>query len=265
MSAAHRRELAREAVEQRQCSQRQACRFFELNRSTYRYQAMYPSLHILEVEREIVELSQEHPELGSDKIGRLARNQGYRVSNERVRRVRREEGLVVPPPKKKERRRGPSTGRFPQEASYRGHVWTWDFIHDWTVKGGAFRVLSIVEEYTREVHALHVDRNIGSKKVRLVMEELIRRHGAPGYIRSDNGPEFIATQLRAWMAMHEIKTLYIQPGSPWQNGYVESFHDKFRRECLARDIFYTLSESRVVIADWRDKYNYLRPHRSLRM
>lgn len=170
MSAAHRRELAREAVEQRQCSQRQACRFFELNRSTYRYQAMYPSLHVLEVEGEIVELSQAHPELGSDKIGRLVRNQGYRVSNERVRRVRREEGLVVPPPKKKERRRGPSTGRFPQEASYRGHVWTWDFIHDWTVKGGAFRVLSIVDEYTREVHALHVERNIGSKKVRLVME-----------------------------------------------------------------------------------------------
>ena len=114
MSAAHRRELAREAVEGRQCSQRQACRFFGLNRSTYRYQAMYPSLHVLEVEREIVELSQEHPELGSDKIGRLVRKQGYRVSNDRVRRVRREEGLVVPPPKKKERRRGPSTGRFPQ-------------------------------------------------------------------------------------------------------------------------------------------------------
>ncbi len=265
MSAAHRRELAREAVEGRQCSQRQACRFFGLNRSTYRYQAMYPSLHVLEVEREIVELSQEHPELGSDKIGRLVRKQGYRVSNDRVRRVRREKGLVVPPPKKKERRRGPSTGRFPQKASYRGHVWTWDFIHDWTVKGGAFRVLSIVDEYTREVHALHVDRNIGSKKVRRVMEELIRRHGAPAYIRSDNGPEFIATQLREWLALHEIKTLYIEPGSPWQNGYVESFHDKFRRECLARDIFYTLSESRVVIADWRDKYNHVRPHRSLRM
>ena len=120
-------------------------------------------------------------------------------------------------------------------------------------------------EYTREVHALHVDRNIGSKKVRLVMEQLIRRHGAPSYIRSDNGPEFIATQLREWLAMHEIKTLYIEPGSPWQNGYVESFHDKFRRECLARDIFYTLSESRVVIADWRDKYNHVRPHRCLRM
>lgn len=285
MSAGHRRKLAREAVEQQHCSQRQACRFFELNRSTYRYQAKYPSLHVLKVEREIVDQSLEHPELGADKIGRLVRNQGYRVSSERGRKVRREEGLKVPPPKKKERRRGPSTGRFRQEASYRGHVWTWDFIHDWTLKGGAFRVLSIVDEYTREVHALYVDRNIGSRKVRQVMEELICRQGAPAYTRSDNGPEpersgdsqpqaarrasaarqFIATQLQEWLAMHEIKTLYIEPGCPWQNGYVESFHDKFRRECLARDKFYTLSESRVVIADWRDKYNHVRPHRSLGM
>ena len=200
MSAAHRRELARQAVEQKQCGQRQACRFFELNRSTYRYEAKYPSLHVLEREQVIVDLSQEHPEMGADKIARLVRKRGYRVSNGRVREVRREEGPVVPPPKKKKRRRGRSTGRLPQQASYRGHVWSWDFIHDWTVKGGAFRVLGVVEEYTREVHALHVDRNIGSKKVQKVMEQLVRRHGAPAYIRSDNGPEFIATQLREWLA-----------------------------------------------------------------
>lgn len=252
-------------MEQEHCSQRQACRFFDLNRSTYRYRAKYPSLRVLELEQAIVDLSQEHPELGSDKIARLVRNRGYRVSNGRVREVRREEGLVVPPPKKKQRRQGQSTGRFPQEAGHRGHVWTWDFIHDWTVKGGAFRVLSVVDEYTREVHALHVDRNIGSKKVQKVMEALVERHGAPGYIRSDNGPEFIATQLREWLADQNIRTLYIAPGSPWQNGYVESFHDKFRRECLAREIFYTLSESRVVIGDWREKYNHVRPHQSLGM
>lgn len=252
-------------MEQEHCSQRQACRFFDLNRSTYRYRAKYPSLRVLELEQAIVDLSQEHPELGSDKIARLVRKRGYRVSNGRVREVRREEGLVVPPPKKKQRRQGQSTGRFPQEAGHRGHVWTWDFIHDWTVKGGAFRVLSVVDEYTREVHALHVDRNIGSKKVQKVMEALVERHGAPGYIRSDNGPEFIATQLREWLADQDIRTLYIDPGSPWQNGYVESFHDKFRRECLAREIFYTLSESRVVIGDWREKYNHVRPHQSLGM
>lgn len=212
-----------------------------------------------------MELSREHPELGADKIGRLVRKRGHRVSNDRVRQVRRAEGLTVPPPRKKQRRRGHSTGRPPKRAAYRGHVWSWDFIHDWTVKGGAIRILSVVDEYTRETHALHVDRSIGSRKVREVMEGLIARHGAPAYIRSDNGPEFIARLLREWLAQERIKTLYIEPGSPWQNGYVESFHDKFRRECLARELFYTLSESRVVIADWRRKFNEVRPHRSLGM
>jgi transposase InsO family protein len=218
-----------------------------------------------QVDQAIVDLSQEHPELGSDKVGRLVRKQGHRVSSQRVRQVRREECLTVPPPKKKQSRRGHSTGRHPQKASHRGHVWTWDFIHDWSVKGGAFRVLSVVDEYTREVHALHVARHIGSGKVQEVMEELVARHGAPGYIRSDNGPEFVARGLGDWLREQEIKTLYIDPGSPWQNGFVESFHDKFRRECLARELFYTLGESRVVIGDWLRKYNNIRPHRSLGM
>jgi len=113
-------------------------------------------------------------------------------------------------------------------------VWSWDFIYDWTVKGGAFRVLSVVDEYTREVHALHVNRHIGAKKARQVMKELIQQHGPPAYIRSDNGSEFIATLLLDWLEQQRVKTLFIEPGSPWQNGYVESFHDKFRRECLGR-------------------------------
>ena len=187
------------------------------------------------------------------------------MSNQHVREVRREEGLSVPPPKKKRRRQGISTGQHPQKASYRGHVWTWDFIHDWTLKGGNCRILSVVEEYTRECHQLHVDRHIGARKVEELMEELLLREGAPAYIRSDNGPEFIAHSLAQWLGESEIKTLYIDPGCPWQNGYVESFHDKFRRECLGREIFYTLSECRVVVGDWRRKYNEVRPHRSLGM
>ena len=112
---------------------------------------------------------------------------------------------------------------------------------------------------------MHVGRNIGSRKVQEVMSELIARHGAPGHIRSDNGPEFVAKSLQAWLKYENIKTLYIDPGCPWQNGYVESFHDKFRRECLARELFFTLSEARVVIAAWRKKFNQIRPHRSLSM
>ena len=218
-----------------------------------------------EADETIVELSLEHPELGSDKVGRLVRNRGLRVSSERVREVRREECLQVPPPKKKQSRRGVSTGRHPTKAQYRGHVWTWDFIHDSTVKGGSLRILSVVDEYTRETHALYPARNIGSGKVLKVMSELIARHGSPDHIRSDNGPEFVAKSLQQWLAEEMIRTLYIEPGCPWQNGFVESFHDKFRRECLARELFYTLSEARVVIAEWRKKYNELRPHRSLGM
>jgi transposase InsO family protein len=238
---------------------------FRLHRSSYRYQAKFPGQRRQQAEQEVVDLSRQHPELGADKIATLVRNEGQRVSNARVREVRRAEGWTVPAPKPKQRRQGQSTGRHPQEASYRGHVWSWDFIHDWSVKGGSFRILSVVDEYTREVHALHANRHIGARKLCELMGELVDQHGAPDYIRSDNGPEFVARILREWLAGERIKTLFIEPGSPWQNGYVESFHDKFRRECLNREIFYTLGESRVVIEDWRQKFNHLRPHRSLGM
>lgn len=253
------------AVNGEQCSQRKASSYFRVHRSTLRYCPKFPSVKKETIDNAIVDLSIEHPELGSDKVGRLVRNRGLRVSSERVRKVRREECLQVPPPKKKQSRRGISTGQHPKKAARRGHVWTWDFIHDTTLKGGSYRTLSVVDEYTREVHALHVARNIGSGKVREVMSKLVERHGAPGHIRSDNGPEFVAKSLQAWLKYENIKTLYIDPGCPWQNGYVESFHDKFRRECLARELFYTLSEARVVIAAWRKKFNQIRPHRSLSM
>jgi len=265
VSVAHRRDLARQAVSERHCNQRQACHYFNLHRSSYRYRMKYPKQVRQQVEEAIVRQSLEHPELGADKIGRLVRNHGMRVSNQRVRTLRRNEGLTVPSPKKKQCRRGVSTGKAPQKASYRGHVWSWDFIHDRTVRGGSCRILSIVDEFTRECHLLHVDRSIGSKKVKEQLIGLIEEHGAPDYVRSDNGPEFIGKVLCNWLAQSEIKTLYIEPGCPWQNGYVESFHDKFRRECLARELFFTLSECRVVISDWRRKYNKVRPHRSLGM
>ena len=265
MSVAHRRELARQIISERLCSQRQVCDYFNLHRSSFRYQMIYPNQKQERVEEAIVQESLTHPELGSDKIGRLVRKQGIRVSNQRIRTVRRTEGLVVPPPRKKKCRRGASTGNPPQRASYRGHVWTWDFIHDRTIRGGNCRILSIVDEFTRECHQLHVDRSIGSKKVKEQLMGVIEAQGAPAYIRSDNGPEFIGKELCKWLEHLKIKTLYIEPGCPWQNGYVESFHDKFRRECLARELFITLSECRVVVSDWRRKYNEVRPHRSLGM
>ena len=127
------------------------------------------------------------------------------------------------------------------------------------------RILSLVDEYTRECYELYVDRNIGAQKLCSILYTAIMTHGVPEHIRSDNGPEFVAKILQKWLKEENIKTLYIDPGSPWQNGYVESFHDKFRRECLNREIFYTLSEARFIINAWRYKFNVVRPHRSLKM
>lgn len=147
------------------------------------------------MEKAIVRLSHEYPECGADKIGRLVRNEHRKVSNDRVRQIRRQEGFLVPPPKKKQRQLGESTGRHPQKASYPGHAWTWDFIHDWTLKGGSCRILSVVDEYTRQAHCLHVARNIGPKTVQTLMRQMIAKQGATAYIRSDNGPEFIGSAL----------------------------------------------------------------------
>ena len=124
-------------------------------------------------------------------------------------------------------------------------------------------MLTVVDEYTRECHLIHVDRRIRATTVRDQLFRLIEQHGAPEYIRSDNGSEFIERSLQAWLKTLEIKTLFIDPGSPWQNGYIESFHSRFREECLEREQLWTLSEARVVLEDWRREYNYVRPHKSL--
>lgn len=207
-------------------------------------------------------MSRQHPELGYPKITRLLQGEGWKVGSRRVQDIRRELGLRIMPKKKRQRRRGPSTG-LPTIATYRGHVWSWDFVHDTTMKGGSLRMLNIIDEYTRECLCIHVDRRLNAAKVKDVMERLVREHGAPKFVRSDNGAEFIEQGLRDWLKSKQIDTLYIEPGSPWQNGYIESFNARLREECLNRELLYTLTEARVVIEDWRWKYNNIRPHRSL--
>jgi len=176
--------------------------------------------------------------------------------------MRRALGLRVPPTKRKIIRRGHSTG-LPVKAEYKGHVWTWDFICDGTTRGGAIRMLTILDEYTRECHVLRADRALKSDDVLEWMGRAIQEHGAPAYLRSDNGSEFIAKAVQAWLAENRIKTIYIEPGSPWQNGYVESFHGRLRDECLNREQFWTLTEARVLIEDYRREYNTFRPHSRL--
>ena len=142
-------------------------------------------------------------------------------------------------------------------------MWTWDFIADATVRGGSLRTLSVLDECTRECHVLRADRALKSGDVINLVKGAIVQHGAPEFIRSDNGSEFIAKELQRWLAENKIKTIYIEPGSPWQNGFVESFHGRFRDECLNREQLWTLTEARVVIEDYRNKYNRIRPHSKL--
>lgn len=208
--------------------------------------------------------SLKHRRWGYVKITRLLQKDGWSVGKRLVQRIRRELGLRIPKRKPKKRRGGLSTG-LPTKAAHRGHVWCWDFIHDRTVRGGSLKILTVVDEYTRECHLVHVDRRVRAEDVLAQLLRLIELHGAPEHIRSDNGSEFIEKSLQGWLRQAEIKTLYIDPGSPWQNGYIESFHSRFREECLDREQLWTLSEARVVLEDWRLEYNHLRPHKSLQL
>lgn len=254
--------MAQAVVAEGVCSGRKACRALGLARSTWRYRkGVRKDRHIALVER-IHALTREHPRYGYRRIAAMLKREGWDVGKRLVKRLRREEGLRVPPTKRKIVRRGRSTG-WPTTAERRGHVWTWDFVADATKRGGALRMLTVLDEYTRECHVLRPERAIKSEDVIRLVKEAVKKHGAPEFIRSDNGSEFIAKELQAWLAQENIRTIYIEPGSPWQNGFVESFHGRFRDECLNREQLWTLTEARVVIEDFRVDYNQRRPHGGL--
>lgn len=262
MSPGHKRQVAQSLVQQGRCTARTVCRHFGLHRSTFRYEAKEPDSWLAKLKTALRRMSRTHPELGYPKIAELLKKEGWRVGHRLIQRLRRELGLAIPKKKRKARRGGISTG-LPTKATHRGHVWTWDFVHDTTVRGGNLRMLNVIDEYTRECLCIYVARRINAEKVRQVLSDLVDLHGAPEHIRSDNGSEFIEGKLRAWLAENKIKTIYIDPGSPWQNGYIESFNARLREECLNREQLWTLTEARVVLEDWRWKYNHVRPHRSL--
>ena len=191
----------------------------------------------------------------------LAR-EGWTVSRKQVQRIRRREGLKIRSKSKKIPRRGRSTG-LPTKATHRHHVWTWDFIFDRTDSGGTLKMMTLLDEYSRPSLAIQVERQITAAQVLGVLEQTMIQYGVPGCIRNDNGNEFIAAKVQQWLANNQIKAIYIDPGSPWQNGYIESFHSRFRDECLSREMLLNLRQARVVIADWRQHYNRERPHSRL--
>jgi putative transposase len=194
----------------------------------------------------------------------LLRNEGWRVNHKRVERLWRREGLKVPKKQPKRGRLWLNDGScIRRRPEYPNHVWAYDFICDRTADGRAFRALAIIDEYTRECLSLDVARSLRSGDVLDRLESLFVQRGTPQYIRSDNGPEFTAKAVRSWLAQLEVQPLFIEPGSPWENGYVESFNGKLRDELLNREIFYTLWEAKVLIERWHMHYNRLRPHSAL--
>ena len=262
VSPAHRRDAAEKVVAAGMCSGRAACRYLGLARSSYGYQGRPATPAEVRLRKRLLELSAHHPRYGYRRIAALLRQEGWRVGKRQIQRLRRVEGLRVPPTKRKVVRRGVSTG-LPTTATHRNHVWTWDFIADATVRGGALKMLTILDEYTRECHVLWAERALKAADVLHWLAQAVSVHGAPEFLRSDNGSEFIAKIVQRWLKAKGIKTIYIEPGSPWQNGFVESFHGRFRDECLNREQLWTLTEARVVVGDFRETYNQVRPHSRL--
>ncbi len=213
---------------------------------------------------DIIELARQYGRYGYRKIAALLRDAGWLVNDKRVERIWRCEGLKVPAKQPKKGRLWLNDGSCIRlRPEHRDHVWSYDFVEDRTHDGRKFRTLNVVDEFTRECLAIRVARKLNSADVIDVLSDLFILRGVPGHIRSDNGPEFIAQAVQHWITAVGARTAYIAPGSPWENGYVESFNARFRDELLDGEIFYSLREAQVVIESWRRHYNTVRPHGSI--
>jgi transposase InsO family protein len=231
-----------------------------LPRSTIRYAGVKASDE--ELVTKMRELMQRHPRYGCKRIYQELRRAGIVVNHKRVHRIWKAEGFSLARRRPKRRLYGPK-GEVKQRAARPGHVWTYDFVEDRTVKGGKLRILSVLDEFTRESLTLRVERSVPAWKVIETLKWLFLLHGAPGHVRSDNGPEFIAKAVQEWLKGCGSQTIYITPGSPWENPFIESFNGKLRDECLNMEIFANLKEAQIVIEDWRCEYNENRIHSSL--
>ena len=251
------------AREEYEVSERRACRVVRQWRGTQRYLPLRRTDED-QLTQAILALAAKYGRYGYRRITALLRNAGWPVGKDRVQRIWRREGLKVP---QKQRARGRlwlgdgSCVRLRPERA--NQVWSYDFVKAMTHDGRALRVLVVIDEYTRECLALRVARRLGSLQVIETLADVMLLRGIPEHIRSDNGPEFIARELRKWLGKVGTRTLYIEPGSPWENGYCESFNGKLRDEFLNGEIFYSLKEAQILTERWRVEYNTERPHSAL--
>jgi transposase InsO family protein len=244
-------------------SERHACRLVSQPRGTQRY---VPTLRADEeaLTQAIIALASQYGRYGYRRVTALLQRIGWKVGRDRVQRIWRREGLKVPKKHKPRARLWLNDGSCirlrPERAN---HVWSFDFVEGHTHDGRSLRIMTLIDEFTRECLALRVARRINSFGVIETLADAMLAKGVPEHVRCDNGPEMVAKTLREWLARLGTKTLYIEPGSPWENGYCESFNGKLRDECLKLEIFYSLKEAQVIIGTWKDHYNRVRPHSSL--
>jgi putative transposase len=245
-------------------SERRACKAIGQPRSTQRYLGRKAERDKPLIERMLV-LSKENPRYGYRRVWALLRREGWRVNAKRVYRLWREEGLKVPEKQRKRRRLSGSweNGCTRRRAEHKDHVWSYDFVMDQTENGRSLKMMPVVDEYTRECLTIEVERSITAKDVVRTLKALFAHRGEPTFIRSDNGPEFIAKAVKRWLAASGVKTLYIEPGSPWENAYSETFISRFSDELLKREVFANLLEAKVLIGEYRVHYNRHRPHSAL--
>jgi len=250
-------------LDRREVSERHACSLVKQPRSTQRY-----SIRVASEERKLVArilaLSSQHPRYGYRRIWAMLRQEGWRVNRKRVHRLWRQEGLRVPLKARKQRAQGHS-GNSSQRyrAQRKNHVWSYDFVHDKTEDHRGLKFLAVVDEFTRECLALEVARYMSGEEVAVVLQRIVAERGAPQHLRSDNGAEFIATKVKRWLAHTNITTLYIEPGSPWENAYSETFNSRMRDEFLNRELFTSLAEAQLLATEYRQEYNHRRPHSAL--
>lgn len=253
----------RKVREQLKVAERRACRVLGQARSRQRRRPVVRSDEE-PLRRRTVELAHCYGRYGYRRITVLLRWDGWKVNHKRVERIWREEGLRVPKKQPKRGRLWLADGSCVRHRpTHKNHVWTYDFVAERTSNGRPLRLLTVLDEYTRECLSIDVGRSLKSGDVLERLAELFLCHGVPDYIRSDNGSEFTATAFRTWLGELDVKTLFIEPGSPWENGYIESFNGKLRDELLNREAFDTLWEVRVLVERWRREYNTIRPHSSL--
>ena len=260
MSLPERRRCVTYLRNEYKISERRACQAMQMNRTSYRYVGRQELID--ERYRRVVALSQQYASWGYRKIYDLMKGEEWPISRERVRLIRRREGLQVVVKRRKRKVLGTTT-RWVNRARYPGHVWGYDFVFDQSEDGRQLKCLTVVDEFTRQGLAIRIGRSLTSHDVIRILDDLFHEHGRPACIRSDNGPELVSNAVQKWLKKKHVDTHYIDPGSPWQNGYSESFNSIFRITCLNRWLFSSMTEARVVVNQWLEEYNTVRPHGSL--